>query len=121
MLTIGYNNKQQIMMKSFMLSALTAANAFAYDTLKVTVDGSVSYKYIKPLDFASYVVDNDSFCLHIRNNNNVLVKNKGWDGEEYAFKPWYKGSHIKFEVDLSHMGCGCVAGLYLVDLKSNDC
>jgi len=113
-------------MKSFVLSALTVVLACAqdatpdpFDHFKVVVDGSVSNKYVRSLNFSSVAYDDEKFHMYVRNNNNLMIKNREWDGEEYAFKPYLKGGHITFEVDLSHMDCGCVAGLYAVDLSNN--
>jgi len=58
--------------------------------------------------------------VHIHNNNNMLLKNSAWDGVGYVFRPWLKGGHIEFDVDLSHMECGCVAGFYVANNTDGD-
>lgn len=61
----------------------------------------------------------EKYDIYVRNNNNLMLKNREWDGEEYTFKPYMKGGHVTFDVDLSHMDCGCVAGFYAVSLENN--
>ena len=43
-----------------------------------------------------------------------MIKNEPWDGESNAYRPLVRGGSVHYDVDLSQMECGCVAGLYLV-------
>jgi hypothetical protein len=70
--------------------------------------------YIKSKSWSDVTVDQDSYRLHIRNNNSVLLTEQSGAGYEKAWKPWFKGGAFSATVDLSKVGCGCVAGVYAV-------
>ena len=101
-------------MRHFAIAALAAAHASAeYSQMTITVDGSERTKYFKGQSFGT-VDQPSSDSVRVHNNNNILIKDDPYDGENFAFKPWIRGGSIEYTVDLSSQDCGCVAGVYAV-------
>jgi hypothetical protein len=48
----------------------------------------------------------------VPNNNSILLKKSPGDEIYNAYKPFVRGGAISFDVDISSVGCGCVAGMY---------
>lgn len=54
--------------------------------------------------------------LYKKTSDNVELKSN--DG---AFKPNYLGGSLKFDVNVSDVGCNCAAGVFLVALDGQKC
>jgi len=55
--------------------------------------------------------DNRAFVLNEANDDSI----------DKAFKHKYLGGTLKFNVDVSDVGCNCAAGVFLVALDDKDC
>ena len=105
--------------RSFAIAALVAASVSAsYEKMAITVDGSKYNRYFRPQDWSQCSVSADA--VRLPNNNSILMKNNPYDGSDYDFQPYIRGGAISYNVDISGVGCGCVAGVYAVQ-TSKDC
>ena len=52
--------------------------------------------------------------VNIPLNNSITLRNEAIEGHDDMYKPNLRGGAIEYNVDLSSVGCGCVAGLYAV-------
>ena len=108
-------------MKSFILSAIAASIASAeYRTLKVEIDGYESDKYYEPRPFSRAIDLYRNKGVSMANNDAFnLLDATGRNDASYM--PNLVGGSIEYDVDVSSIDCGCVAGLYLADIKSAGC
>ena len=102
-------------MKHFAIAALAAAPAFAqwqWIDWPITEDGSAVTKH-----FMTYPTSKGSISgstLTIDNNSSMFMKDTMDDTVDAVYKPGIRGGSIKYDVDVSSVDCGCVAGVYLV-------
>jgi len=55
--------------------------------------------------------------LYKKTSDNVELKSN----DDGAFKPNYLGGSLKFDVNVSDVGCNCAAGVFLVALDGQKC
>mmetsp|Transcript_11879 Transcript_11879/g.15125 ORF Transcript_11879/g.15125 Transcript_11879/m.15125 type:complete len:256 (-) Transcript_11879:1506-2273(-) len=104
-------------MQAFTLAVLAAASASAqFSTLKITEDSKVATKYYRTDD--SKEVGSVGFVIPV--DNFVSLKNDDLAGTSTFYMPNMVGGAIEYDLNLSSVGCGCVAGLYAVNV-SNQC
>ena len=68
--------------------------------------------FFESQDWSEATTDRSS--VTISTNNHFTIKRNAWDGHDFAAKYLLRGGSVEYDVDLSQMDCGCVAGLYLV-------
>ena len=104
-------------MRNFTIAALAAAIASAeYQELTIKVDGNEDVKHFKSQSWSS-VTQSNVGSVNVANNNNIFIKQNPFDDTNdtsYAMKPYIRGGAVSFDVDLSSVDCGCVAGVYAV-------
>jgi hypothetical protein len=54
-------------------------------------------------------------------DNRAFVLTEADYSTNKAFKPKYLGGTLKFDVDVSDLGCNCAAGVFLVALDEDKC
>ena len=81
--------------------------------------GAKNY-YLKGRDGKALCTDADKIEMGL--DNRAFVLNEANDGSiDKAFKHNYLGGSLKFDVDVSDVGCNCAAGVFLVALDDKDC
>lgn len=110
-------------MKSFKVAALIAASASAeYQLLRMQVDDNDDeVKYFRSQLWSEADAVENSTGILTKTNNSIYIRDETFDGANYAFKPLLRGGSLQYDVDLSSLGCGCVAGAYLVKIDDQDC
>lgn len=101
-------------MRQFAVIALLGASTFAQWMELPVQQGSYDYtKYVKSQNYSTASVTGSG--IEIGMNNNIFIQNSQTEGSGDSYKPGIRGGSIAYDVDLSAMDCGCVAGLYLVE------
>jgi hypothetical protein len=54
-------------------------------------------------------------------DNRAFVLTEANYSTNKAFKPNYLGGTLKFDVDVSNLGCNCATGVFLVALDEEKC
>ena len=80
--------------------------------MNISIDKNLYTRYFRSQDWSECSVNDDAVTLP--NNNSIILKNNPYDGDDYDMKPYIRGGAISYNVDISSVGCGCVAGLYAV-------
>ena len=80
--------------------------------MKILIDGQSVKKHFRPQDWSTCEVDVDA--VTVPNNNSIILKNDPYDGSDYDLKPYIRGGAVTYDVDISQVDCGCVAGVYAV-------
>ena len=104
-------------MQLFTVYAVMAvvASANSYIEFNIREDNNPKTAFVRSQEWSTLIPKNDDkTAIKIPMNNSMMIKKKGFDGPEYAWKPWVRGGAISYTVDLSNMRCGCVAGAYAV-------
>ena len=101
-------------MRQFTIIALLGASAYAQWYELPLEQNSYSYtKHVRSNTYSTASTVNNG--IQIGMNNNLFIQDSQADGASYAYKPGIRGGSIAYDVDLSAMDCGCVAGMYLVE------
>jgi hypothetical protein len=109
-------------MNKFVIASLAAFTAHAeYQELLSEKNNGDKTLYYKSQPWSSTTSENGNRQVNIPNNNNIFIKSSPYDGTTYAEKPYIRGGAIQYTVDLSSMGCGCVAGVYAVAMNDYGC
>jgi hypothetical protein len=82
--------------------------------MKIKVDGNERMVYARSQEWSNIETSMSDTCVTVPNNNSMMIKRMDYDGADYALKPWVRGGAISYNVDLSNVDCGCVAGVYFV-------
>ena len=107
--------------KSLSVAAcLAAATTAQYVPLTVSVDGADAIKQYRSQNWST-ATTSATYQVNIGSNNNVFLHDAALDGQYYAYKPGMIGGALQFDVDLSQLPCGCVAGVYAVKLNDVSC
>jgi len=76
--------------------------------------------YVKGLYGSTLETDGDTLNMYM--NNRAWVLDHPYDDSVFwAYKHKYQGGSVTFDVDMSEVGCGCAAGVYLAKLDDHDC
>ena len=76
--------------------------------------------YVKGLYGSTLETDGDT--LNMYENNRAWVLDHAYDDSVFwAYKHKYQGGSVTFDVDMSEVGCGCAAGVYLAKLDDDEC
>ena len=109
-------------MQSFTLAAIAAVAVNAeYQSFKVTYDDVEETLYFNSQEWSSATVSADMTAASISGNNNVFLKFEPWDGMDWRWTPSLLGGSVSYNVDLSAVPCGCVAGVYAIASSSAAC
>ena len=65
-------------------------------------------------------LETDDRTLRISENNRAFLLDKQEDTPFWAYKHNYLGGSVSFDVDVSDVGCGCRAGVYLAAISDDD-
>jgi hypothetical protein len=75
--------------------------------------------YLKGRD--GQVLCTDGNQIEMGLDNRAFVLTEANYSANKAFKPKYLGGTLKFDVDVSDLGCNCAAGVFLVALDGDKC
>ena len=65
-------------------------------------------------------LETEDRTLKISENNRAFLLDKQEDTPFWAYKHNYLGGSVSFDVDVSDVGCGCRAGVYLAAISDDD-
>lgn len=107
-------------MKKF-AAAIIATAAFAQDweAVEVEVDGSTKELYSYSKDWSSAAFDKNA--IQINGNNSLPIQRSKSSSDSATFKPTIRGGSISYDVNVSGVNSGCVAGVYLVETDNSRC
>ena len=107
--------------KSFTVAACLAAAATAqYKTLTISQDGTDYVKNYRSQIWSTATTTLNT-QLNVGPNNNIFIQDSALDGQYYAYKPGMIGGALTYDVDVSKLPCGCVAGVYAVKMNDSSC
>ena len=76
--------------------------------------------YVKGIQGSHLETDYDTITMH--ENNRAFVLDYPFDESVFwAYNNKYLGGSVTFDVDISSVGCGCAAGVYLTKLDDDQC
>lgn len=104
-------------MKHFAIAAMAAVPSFAqwqWIDWPIKIDGTETMKHFQALSTSQGQVE--GYELTVKNNSAMFLKNSMDDGMAAVYKPGVRGGSVSYDVDLSQTDCGCVAGVYLVNI-----
>ena len=100
--------------------ALDIAIGFGrYKTIIVNIDGVDTELYVQPTNW-SKDIDIDGDEVTYGNNQRMYLTTVDKLDTSAYFKPNLLGGSMEFEVDMSQVGCNCVAALYGVRMPALD-
>ena len=106
-------------MRHFALAALAAAPTFAqwqWIDWPITEDGTTMNKHFMTYPTSAGSISGST--LTVDNNSAMFLKNTLDDTIDAVYKPGIRGGSIMYDVDVSSVDCGCVAGIYLVETSA---
>ena len=103
-----------------LFAAALAVTASAYQEFNMSVDDVLQTKFIKSQTWTTAEISNENKSVRIGNNNSLVFRNNADNALSSVFKPTLMGGAIEYTVDLSSNDCGCVTGLYAVEM-TNQC
>lgn len=88
-----------------------------------------TYSDMEGGDFITYVKGLDGQCLETEGSGMKMGENnRSWihafattESDSAAYKHYYLGGTLEYEVDLSQVECACASGVYLVDSSTEGC
>ena len=103
-------------MQRFALASLAAVASANWFDMQIKVDGNERMVYARSQEWNSQNIETSmgDTCVTVPNNNSMMIKRMDYEGADYALKPWVRGGAISYNVNLSDVDCGCVAGLYML-------
>ena len=107
-------------MKKF-AAAIIATAAFAQDweSIDVAIDGASKELYSYSKKWSSAAFDKDA--IQINGNNSLPLQRSKSSGDGATLKPIVRGGSISYDVNVSGVNSGCVAGVYLVETDNSRC
>ena len=108
--------------KTYIASAVTAAYASAQDWESFDVHTNGSLKQFHFKEHSQWIdVENTGNGMTLAMNSNVFIHDYPYEKQYWAYKPRVRGGSVEYDVEFKDMGCGCVAGLYAVNLNDEQC
>jgi hypothetical protein len=104
-------------MKSQCIFAMAVAAVHGQGTIvefPIAVDGSPFAAQYVTLDWMNISNEQSGSRVNIGNNSSLMLSEYASSALLQTFTPNLLGGAIEFQVDLSSMGCGCVASAYAV-------
>lgn len=107
-------------MKQF-ACALIAATAAAqgFIDFDIKVNGTTKGMKLSTKDWA--YAEAEGGRVSVGGNNSLFLRKSADLDEDSVYKPRIRGGSIEYDVQVSGLDCGCVAGAYLVDTDTGSC
>ena len=93
-----------------------------YQSFEGVQDGATTTNesfFLKGRDGQALCTDANKIQMGL--DNRAFVLTEADYSADKAFKPKYLGGTLKFDVDVSDLGCNCAAGVFLVALDEDKC
>ena len=116
--TIFIINNFNQMQKFSYTSLLALSVAASYQEINIRHDGTIMPKYFKNLTNEEHIMSEANWTVSMPANSLIVLQDKDWDGQEYAYKPSLNGGSFAYWAQMTNMNASCVAGVYLVALNS---